>query len=244
MGIGIVLLFWAVLGTILAGLGLLIFGGATAHFTRGVKEGRRRAIVLASIFPFLCLGWAGAVFLFQAVVNEVVLHRDPGLGDDWHCPLPNGFALMMIDVTDYGWVYNPKTQEAGGGIAQQDDAIFGVRTVQVSGRYIFGGLDSKIPDEDVMKTDNEHVDSYFFIDTQTGQRSGFTSYSDLRDAVLKLGIQLNLQPIDEAYRRYRFTRFDIFVAFLLFVPPILAAGFLLNWIAKLRRTQENISQFA
>ena len=243
MGIGIVLLFWAILGSVLAAFGLLIFGGTTAYVTRGVKEGRRRAIFLARIFPFLCIGWAGAVFFFQAVVNDVALHRDPGLGDDWHCPLPNGYGLMMIDVTDYGWVYNPKTQEAGGGVGEQNDAIFGVRIVQVSGRYIFGGIDSKIPnEEDVLKTDNDHVDSYFFIDTQTGERSDFTAYDDLRDTALKLGIQPNLQPIDDVYRRYRFTAFDVFAASLLFVPPILAIAFFLKWILKLRRTRENVSQ--
>src|SRR5579872_2218365 len=136
MGIGFVLLLWAVAGTILAGLGAVILGGATAFFTRRVNKGRRRAVSAAILFPFACLAWAGAVFVVQAIVNESVLHRDPGLGDTWHCPLPNGYMITMIDVTDQGWVYSPKTQGPDGALAEQEDAIAGVRMLQVAGRYI------------------------------------------------------------------------------------------------------------
>lgn len=68
------------------------------------------------------------VFGFQAIVNEIVLHRDPGLGDTWHCPLPNGYALLMIDVMDHGWVYNPKTQP-GDSVTEREDSVAGVRKV-------------------------------------------------------------------------------------------------------------------
>lgn len=78
MGIGIVLLFWAVVGTILASIGAAILGSFTARFTNGSPK-RRRAILVTSAFPFLCLGWAGALFIFQAIINETVFHRDPGL---------------------------------------------------------------------------------------------------------------------------------------------------------------------
>jgi len=142
MGIGFVLLIWAVAGTILAGIGALLFGGLTSVLTRKVTRGRRRVIIAAGLLPFACLIWAGALFVFQALVNEGVLHRDPGLGDTWHCPLPNGYALMMIDVTDQGWVYNPKTQP-GDGVVEQDDAVAGVRIVQIAGRYIAGGSDTR-----------------------------------------------------------------------------------------------------
>lgn len=60
----------------------------------------------------------------------------------WHAPLPNGYQVMMIDVTDQGWVYNPKTQ-IGSGIFGKEDAVSGVRNLQVAGRYILGATDSK-----------------------------------------------------------------------------------------------------
>src|SRR5271157_5520257 len=158
MGIGIVLLLWAVVGTFLAGLGMLVLGGAAAFFTRGVTAGRWKAILVVSLFPFACLAWAGALFGFQAIVNEGVLQRDPGLGDAWHCPLPNGYALLMIDLTDQGWVYNPKTQP-GGGVGEQEDAVAGVRIVQVAGRYILGGSDSQA--FQYSGQERTQVDSYF-----------------------------------------------------------------------------------
>jgi predicted PurR-regulated permease PerM len=102
MGIGIVLLFWAVIGTILAGVAAVVLGVATAWLTRRVQHWRRTAILAAAVLPFLCLAWAGAVFFFQAIVNETLFHRDPGLGDAWHTPLPNGYSLLMIDETDHG----------------------------------------------------------------------------------------------------------------------------------------------
>src|ERR1700741_4352133 len=98
MGIGIVLLFWATIGAVFAGIGAAILGCAAAYLTRGVENGRRRLILTASLFPFLCLGWAAGVFAFQAVLNENALHRDAGLGDSWRCPLPNGYAVLMIDT--------------------------------------------------------------------------------------------------------------------------------------------------
>jgi hypothetical protein len=145
MGIGMVLLAAAVVGTVMASISGAILGGATAWFTKGVQRGCRTAILVAVAFPFACLAWGGLVFAFQAVVNEAILHRDVGLGDAWECPLPNGYALLMIDVTDCGWVYNPKTQ-LSGGVSEQEDAPYGVRLVQVAGRYVLGGLDSKADD--------------------------------------------------------------------------------------------------
>jgi hypothetical protein len=44
--------------------------------------------------------WAGTVFVFQAAVNVVFLHRDFGIGDEFDCPLPNGYALSFTDIID------------------------------------------------------------------------------------------------------------------------------------------------
>jgi hypothetical protein len=126
MGIGFVLLIWAAVGLVLAGVGAVLLGGMAAYLTRGAVGGRKWLLVAASLFPFVCLAWAGGIFVFQAVVNEMVFHRDPGLGDSWNCRLPNGYAILMIDVTDQGWVYNPKTQP-GDSVTDGEDAIAGVR---------------------------------------------------------------------------------------------------------------------
>ena len=239
MGIGFVLLFWAVAGAIAATVGALVLGGATAFITRGAHKGRRRAILAAGLFPFVCLAWAGTVFAFQAVVNETFLHRDAGLGDTWRCPLPNGYALMMIDTTDQGWVYNPKTQP-GDAVGEQEDAVSGVRTIQVAGRYILGGSDSKWLGR--LGDNSGQVDSFFIMDAQSGKRTTLPSYDALTAEAQRLGIQLKLVPINVLYSKYRFTKFDVFVGLLLCLPPTVATYLLLRWITGVRRTRELATQ--
>jgi hypothetical protein len=237
MGIGIVLLFWAVVCGTLAGIGMLVLGGSTAYLTRGVAKGRRRAIMAAGLFPFACLGWGALIFLVQWVVNESVFQRDPGLGDTWTCPLPNGYALLMIDVTDEGWIYNPKTQGTNGGVGEQEDAVAGVRMVQIAGQYILGGKDTNSFEN--RNKEMAPVDSYFLLDARTGKRSNFSTYEALREAALQLRIQPNLEPINAVYSRYRFTWFDVLVGILFF-----GALLLLRWIARLRKTRGVVTQLA
>lgn len=234
MGLGIVLLFWAVVGTVVAAIGGVTLGCATAVLTRGITNGRRRIITAASLFPVVCLGWGGAVFVFQAVVNEGLLHRDLGLGDTWHTPLPNGYQIMMIDVTDQGWVYNPKTQP-GDAVGEREDAVSGVRNVQVAGRYILGGTDSKSFEH--LGKDINQIDAYFLLDTQLGKQTQFQNYDALRQRAVELGIKPNLQPINSVYSRFRFSWFDIFAGLLFCIPPVIGALALISWIVRLRRTR-------
>jgi hypothetical protein len=233
MGIGFVLLFWAVIGTILSGIALLIFGGATAFFTRGVPRGRRRAIIATSLFPFACFAWAAFIFVFQALVNEGVLHRDPGLGDAWHCPLPNGYQILLIDVTDYGSVYNPKTQISPDGVGEQEDAVFGVRLLQIAGPYIVGAVDEGKPPD----VRSKKIDSYFILDARTGKRTTLTDYDSLARAAGQLDIHLGLEPIERVYSRYRFSWFDVFAGVLFCGPILIAFLFLVRWVVRLRQTR-------
>jgi hypothetical protein len=223
----------------LAGAGALLLGAATALFTRGVQDGRRTVVLCASIFPFLCLGWAGIVFVFQAAINEFVLHRDPGLGDKWECPLPDGYELLMIDETDHGWVFNPKTQRWSEGVSEQGDALSGVRVLQLSGHYILGGLDSKAYQ---FASKDNYIESYFVLDTRTGTHESLPTYEALRGKAQQLGIGLNLERISVVYSRYRFSWFEVFVGFLLCGPPLLAALLLIRWTVRLRRARGTLPQ--
>lgn len=235
MGIGIVLLLWAIIGSILAGASLVVLGGAVAFFTKGVTKGRTAAIVAAGLFPFACLAWAGAIFFFQAFVNEGLLHRDAGLGDAWRCPLPNGYAILMIDVTDYGSVYNPKTQGVSGAVGEQEDAVFGVRLLQIAGPYILGGVDSKVPGDS--DESSIQVDSYFVLDARTGKRTNLPSYEALNTAALQFGVQPKLEPIQSVYARYRFSWFDVFVGVLFCSPILITFLFLVRRVMRLRQTR-------
>lgn len=240
MGLGFVILFWAVVGLVAAGVGSVIFGVAAGFLTRGVNQGRRRVITAASAFPVACLGWAAAIFVFQAIVNEGLLDRDLGIGDGWHCPLPNGYQVMFIDVTDQGWVYNPKTQGYDGAVVNRDDAIDGARLLQVTGPYIFAGVDSKAFDH--LGSDSQAVDSYVALDTRIGKKRTVSTIDELRSIAVQNGTQVKLEPIYEVYSRYRFTWFDAFSGLLFFLPPL--AGFiaLLVWIIKLRARSQPTQQ--
>ena len=234
MGVGFVLLLWAVVGIVVAAVGAATLGLATALLTRGVTNGRRKVIIAASLFPIVCLGWGGLMFVFQAVVNEGLLHRDLGLGDTWHAPLPNGYQIMMIDVTDQGWVYNPKTQP-GSGVGEQEDAVAGVRNLQVAGRYILGATDSKAFEN--LGKDTNQVDAYFLLDTQLGKRKQFQNYDALRLSALETGIEANLQPINTIYSKFRFSWFDVVAGLLFCLPPVIGVLLLIRCIVRLRRTR-------
>jgi len=148
----------------------------------------------------------------------------------------------MIDVTDDGWVYNPRTQLIPGGVGEQDDAISGVRVLQVASRYIAGGIDSHVLES--FFTGKKEIDSYFLLDTTTATRSGFASLDDLRRATVPLGIQLTLEPISHVYSKYRFTWFDRLVEILFAGPPLLGLVVLGGWILWVRRTCEVLPQGA
>jgi hypothetical protein len=236
MGIGFVLVVWAVVGTVLAGIGTLVLGGITEWVTKGAEEGRRRRTILAAcILPFACLGWAAVLFVLQAFVNESFLHRDAGLGDSWDCPLPNGYAITMVDVTDNGWVYNPKTQ-SDGGVGEQEDAIAGVRSLQVAGRYFLGASDTGAATK--IAPASSDVDRYFLLDTQDGKRVDFANYDAMNSAAAHLGIHPELERIDVVYSRYRFTWFDVLVGFLLCVPPLVYVAVLARQILNVRRARQ------
>jgi hypothetical protein len=217
VGTTAVLFVGALVGAILAGIGTLVLGGTTTFLTRGVRDGRRKVILAASLFPFACLAWAAVVLSLQGAVNEGLLNRDPGFGDMWACPLPNGYAVMMIDETDHGWLYNPKTQTLSSGVSEQDDTLIGVRVLQVSGPYIFGGLDSQAYERSAGNANQ--IDTYFLLDTRTGKHTSFLTYDALDSVAQRLGTKLNLERIIVIYSRYRFTWSEAIADFLLCLPP-------------------------
>ena len=135
-------------------------------------SGKSPTLTTTDLGPFACLGWVGGVFIFYAVVNEMAFHRDPGIGDGWTCPLPNGYAIEMIDVTDRGFVYNPRTQTISGVVAASNDALADVCLLQLAGRYILGGAPCQSY-EDPGPEGHGKVLSYFMLDTATGTHADF-----------------------------------------------------------------------
>jgi hypothetical protein len=226
-----VLLIGTIGGAMLAAIGAGVFGMGTAAATEGVPKGRKKVIVAAAAFPFASLVWFEALLVFEWKINERFFQRDGGIGDEWKCPLPNGYALDMIDQPDRGLLYNPKTQVVGGGLASQPDAPGGVRLLQLAGPYMLGGSDT------TWRLQGHLVDSYFLIDARTGKRADFGTYDALRDAASKLNIQLRLEQVGDVYSKYRFTWFDSLVDYVTAVPLVLYAGLLIWRILRLRKTR-------
>ena len=217
MGLAVVLLLYAIAGIIAASIGSAVIGLLTAFFTKRATGARRSVIIAACIFPFACLAWAGAIFVFQAGVNEGLLHRDLGLGDGWNAPLASGYQIEFIDVTDEGMVYNPKTQSAEGIMGGGSDAVEGVRLLQESGPFLLGGADTQYFQH--IGQDRKEIDSYFLMDTRVGQKIVFKDRGGLERAASDLQIKLQLEPIHSLYARHRFTWFDVLAGILLVVPP-------------------------
>lgn len=220
--------------SVAAGIGALLLGGVAYILTQKVQHGRRRALIASVLFPPACVVFAGVWFIAYALMNYEIFHRDPGLGDSWETPLPNGYTIEMIDVMDEGTVYNPKTQPDSDVVTGRDDAVFGVRQMQVAGPLIFGARDSGYFDR--IGQDSTSVDAWFELDTKRQTHSEFLSYEALKTQAVKQGSQLRLQPIAEVYGQYRFTWFDWMAGAILLLTPLSGFIVLVRSILKLRGT--------
>jgi hypothetical protein len=225
MGIGLSLISWCAKGTALATL-LAVFAGAlTAIYVPRGREGRTRLILWTCVYPFACFMWFLAVFVFQAYVNEAVLYRDPGTGHLYQTPLPNGYAVLLIDEIHDGSVFNPATHfsDASNNDVHPDgtDAVSGVRVLQLAGNKILGGAGPMGQYSSTATRDR--VDFYFLLDTDAHTRTNFQTYDDLTKAARASGIQPHLEPLLTVYERYRYTWFDL-SALALFCVPALGAG--------------------
>lgn len=238
MGIAVVLIVYAVALSIAACIGSAVLIGTTSFLTRNSGPRRKFAIIASALFPFICVVYAGGWFVGYAVINSTIFHRDPGLGDSWETPLPNGYALMMIDVTDVGTVYNPKTQPHNDGVISRDDAVFGVRQLQVSNELIFGSSDSGYFGQ--TGRDSNFVDTYFELNTTKKTHTEFKSLDELRRRATSEGVELHLRPFASVFGDFRYTWFDYFAGVMLLLLP--AVGFLLLacWVWQIRRYRAEI----
>jgi hypothetical protein len=232
MGIVVVLIFYAVALTLAATAGAAILGIVSYLLTKQSGPRRRRVMLASVLFPFFCVAFAGGWFVFYWVINEEVFHRDPGLGDSWETPLPNGYALMMIDTTDQGTVYNPRTQLGGGSIVDRDDAVFGVRQLQVSNGLIFGARDSGYFDR--IGQNSHTVDTYFELDTTKGTHSEYKSFGELSQRAASEGVSLKLREFQSVFGEYRTTWFDYFAFATLILIPVLGFFALARWVWSIR----------
>jgi hypothetical protein len=239
MGIGLALASWFVKGTAIATTLAVLFGVLAAVRIAPEIRGRRKAILAVCLFPFVCLSWFFVVFLFQAYVNETFLYRDPGIGHTWQTPLPNGYAILLIDEKHDGMVFNPGSRFSGDGEdiehANAPDAVSGVRVVQIAGTHILGGAGPTGNYSSAAGQDR--VDFYFLLDTAARTRADFGSYDALTQRARELGIAPRLEPLYSVYKRYRSTWFDVFAITLCLVPVLGIGLFLARRVWRLRKSE-------
>ncbi len=248
MGIGLAIVSWCAKGIALATLLAILAGTLTAVLLPRGRARRTRSILWACVYPFACFCWLLAVFVFQAYVNETVLYRDAGIGHTWQTPLPNGYAVLLIDEHHDGTVFNPRTHFSDGSNSEIHpdgaDAVSGVRVLQIAGDKILGGA-GPIGQYSSPATRNR-VDSYFLLDTTAHTRSNFQNYDALTRAAQAFGIAPRLEPIFLIYSRYRYTWFD-FSAIALALVPLLGVGLLLGrriWLLRLHGTASHAAPIA
>ena len=233
MGIMVVLIFHAIALTIAASVAAIILGGATYALLKHSVDKRKRAALASIAFPFLCVAFAGGWFVVYATTNSTVFHRDPGLGDGWDTPLPNGYALMMIDTTDQGAVYKPMSKW-GDGFNESDRKVDGARQLQVSKNLIFGARDTGYFGR--LGQESTFVDSYFEMDTAKDTYREFKTLDELRQQAASEGVSLQLRPFDSVFGDYRTTWFDYLSGVILLLVPGVGFFLLARWIWKIRRS--------
>ncbi len=127
MGIGVVLLFWFALFGLMAAVASVFLG--VASYLIQARLGRpvlRKWVVTFVLFPFLTVGYVAVAFAAYATWCEKVRHVDPGIGDSWQVPLPNGYRLVMIDRPDQAFIESKERRQHSGirQLAVAGDAIY------------------------------------------------------------------------------------------------------------------------
>ncbi len=238
MGIGLALVSWCVKGTAIATALAVLSGALTAIFVPRGRPRRTRYILWACAYPFACFCWLLAVFVFQAYINESLLYRDPGFGRTWQTPLPNGYAILLIDEHHDGTVFNPATHFSSNSNndihPDGPDAVSGVRVIQIAGNKILGGA-GPIGQYSSPATRNR-IDSYFLLDTAAHTRANFANYDALTRAAQPLGIAPHLEPLYRVYKRYRYTWFDLTAILLALVPTLGVGSLIARRIWRLRQS--------
>jgi hypothetical protein len=216
MGPLFVLVFWAIVGTILSAAGGAILVTIVAFLTRRITQGRRRALTIAGLLPA-----AGFAYLFCCVIAfsvwSISRNRDWGWGDTWDTPIIGNYSLMMIDVPDEATLYNRQAPNTYNG----SSAIQGVNLLEVRGPILLGTANNL----------------FFILHTDTEVRQDFTSLNALSAEAQRLGRPLHLEPVDTIYGRYRYTKIDLIAVVLFMVPPIVLAFFLIRSLLRLIRSR-------
>ena len=229
MGLAVVLVFYAIALLVAAAVCSMMLVIATRWYLRGVPHTRTAAIALW-VLPFVCVIYAAVWFAGYAVINDVVFHHDPMLGDGWYTDIPHGYAIDMIDVTDQGTVHPTTGPDRG---LNNPEGISGVRRLQIAGDWILGTDDKDW--FNILGRDTNAETGFFAIDTRSHAKRMFASEGELRGFAKQNGAELALKPIADVYQQYRMNWFEPVAGLILIVPPGCALIWLLSRVVRLKR---------
>ena len=216
MGLGIALLFWAVLGTVAALAAGALAAAIVAHRMREGAPGRRRAIATALLFPPATVVYLGAAFCGYAAWCEQCRGVDPGLGDCWAVPLGDGWALRMIDAPEQAFLTSPRQERLRDGL----------RSLAVHGRFAVG--------------EDATPGSFFLINMPDGTAASFPSRAALEAECRRLGFGLPaFRSPEEFYRTHRWQLADLYAGLVALLLPLGAAGFLIRRMVRLARRDDS-----
>jgi hypothetical protein len=208
MGLGFVLLFWGILGAVLAGLAAIALAGIVYLFDRRRGRVRRGWLLAAAALPFASLAYVAVGFVLYAAYCEVVRDVDLGIGDSWRVPLGSGYRLVMIDTPDQAFIEGPSGQQLH----------FGLKRLGVAGHVIAG--------------EDEH--GLFAIDGQRKTDLAVGSESDLRAIFPTGAADSRLVAPGDFYDHHRWGLPDVVAAALMVVPPFVVFCTLALWFVRAR----------
>jgi hypothetical protein len=212
-----IIMFFAEAGLVLVGLGAPLLAYIGVLTVGGPRKGRGLTTAFLHAIPL-------AVVIPIVAGTSLAVAKLSDLGFSAPCHLTGDYALMMADADSPGWVY---VQAPGnGGVSWQQDGIDGVLRLQVTGRYIVGGRDTRGFQRNAIVTE------YFLIDTHTATNTRFATMTELEADLKPLGIPLELEPVYEIYRRDR--RPPGTMIALIVVPGVLCSYLFLRWVRKLK----------
>ena len=165
------------------------------------------------------------------LLAAVAALADPDdMGYSKPCHLTGNYSLMMVDAESPGWVY----QDVNGfqNIDWKKDGIDGVESLQVVGKYIVGGRDTR------GFRKNAIVNEYFLIDTDKSTLSHFATRSQLESEVPPQGIRVQLEAEHGLYADSpRSQSWGLVV--LTCALGVLCLGLFARWIRKLKTLRPN-----
>lgn len=211
MGIGFVLLFWAILGVICATVAAVFLAGIVYLVSKRQGKVQFRWLLLFAAAPYVFLVYGAVAFVVYAVWCEDVRHVDPGIGDTWYLPVVNGYDLVMIDTPEQAYLQPPPREHASQLPLSQ---------LQLTGRFIAGRDESE----------------FFLLDTITGSRIVCASEECLKRemASRRLG-PLSLEKADDFYFSRRVTAADTYAVLIAAAFPTFAFAWLVVRFVRRRR---------